>query len=221
MIRIYIILCLFTPIYSFENFFDIQQKLWNGEIIKLENAFDIPIDNDPNIKFILQEGNPELDWYRYISRSNNDLLDTFKDNILEKATFFKELLFVDDDFDLETFAYTKYNESGYLETHHDYHVKLNPQKKQYYGARLLSIIYYTADVMDKCGGELVWYGDFPYREIKPEKNTMYLFIPREHSFHRIKDVKCGSRYAISGWITSDRPSDTFLQMHNIMEYKKN
>ena len=35
-IRTCLILCLFTPIYSFENLFDIQQKLWNGEIVKLE-----------------------------------------------------------------------------------------------------------------------------------------------------------------------------------------
>ena len=221
MIRIYIILCLFTHIYSFQTLFDIQQKLWNGEIIKLENVFDIPIDNDPDLNYILQEGDGlegNADFYRHVSLSN-DLLDTFKDNILEKATFFKELLFIDD-FDLRSLAYTKYNESCYLEAHHDYHVEVNPRQKQYHQARLLSIIYYTSDYIDNCGGELVWNGEFLYREIRPEKNTMYIFIPREHSFHRIKDVKCGSRYAISGWLTSNRPSDTFLQMHNIMEYIK-
>lgn len=222
MIRTCLILCLFTPIYSFENLFDIQKKLWNGEIVKLENVFDVPIDNDPDLNYVLQVGDgldDNADFYRYVSPSN-DLLDTFKDNILEKATFFTELLFIND-FNFETLTYTKYNESCYLESHHDYHIGLNPQQKQYHQARLLSIIYYTSDYMNNCGGELVWNGEFPYKEIKPEKNTMYLFIPREHSFHRIKDVKCGSRHAISGWLTSNRPSDTFLQMHHIMEYKKN
>ena len=214
---------------SEENLFDIQQKLWNGEIVKLNTklvgltGFDLG-RLDLNTNMVLQDSaemGASADFYRYIHdpRINNHLLDIFEDTIIKKevSTFFKKLLFVDD-FDLG-FSYTKYNESCYLETHSDYHVMINPNQKQYPKARLLSILYYTSNYIENCGGELIWNGEMPYKEIKPEKNTMYIFIPRMHSHHRIKDVKCGSRYAISGWLTSNRPSDTFLQMHHIMEYK--
>ena len=96
-IRTCLILCLFTPIYSFENLFDIQQKLWNGEIVKLENVFDVPIDNDPNLKYFLQDSaemGVSADFYRYVSPMNNHLLDTFEDKIIEKATFFKQLFVI-------------------------------------------------------------------------------------------------------------------------------
>ena len=145
-------------------------------------------------------------------------MDKTKFGNQENEDFFNQLLFVDN-FNTHTIKYTKYNTSCFLESHTDYIPEIHPSQLDYeLEVRLLSIIYYTSDYIPGCGGELVWNGEIPSKTIYPRNNNLYMFIPRKLSEHRIKDVTCGARHAISGWLTSNKPTRSYLQLHNIMEY---
>jgi Rps23 Pro-64 3,4-dihydroxylase Tpa1-like proline 4-hydroxylase len=103
------------------------------------------------------------------------------------------------------FRGTKYKEGQYLENHNDN-----------MGNRVLSIVYHMTDNWNSsCGGEFVWNGGIGTLEVAPSYNTLYLFVPRDSSDHRIKDVLCGERLGYSGWLTTDDPAYDFLTMVNM------
>jgi len=84
-------------------------------------------------------------------------------------------------------------------TKHDYLTIHNDNMKE----RLMSMIYHigvSPDMAPDCGGHFRWYGGVGMEEFAPSFNTLYLFLPNQHSYHGIKAIKCGERYAISGWL---------------------
>ncbi len=181
----------------------LRLALGNGQLIKIPNAFpnheDLQLRRDDdweNQKRVLENGN---EWY------DRDICiecaTRFMDEIKKYKWFWEQLLGTR----LEKpsgFRGTRYTKDQYLETHTD---DTND--------RVLSLVYHMSGHWDnKCGGELVWNGGVGSKEIDPSYNTLYLFVPRRDSHHRIKDVLCGDRVGYSGWLESKEPTVDFLTM---------
>jgi Rps23 Pro-64 3,4-dihydroxylase Tpa1-like proline 4-hydroxylase len=67
----------------------------------------------------------------------------------------------------------------------------------------MTMVYHigvSPDMAPDCGGHLRWYGGVGMEEFAPSFNTLYLFVPHQHSYHSIKPIKCGARYALVGWL---------------------
>lgn len=188
-----------------KNLVAMRMALANGQLIKIPNVFpnhkELKLtrhDNWENDKKI-RDG---VEWYdRDIC---NECGKRFENEISKYSTFWKKLLGTNL-LPPTGFRGTKYKEGQYLELHNDDS-----------GGRVLSIVYHTTENWDaSCGGEFVWNGGIGSQEITPSYNTLYLFMPRDSSDHRIKDVYCGERYAYSGWLRTDDPDYDFLSMVNM------
>lgn len=177
--------------------------LANGQLIKIPNAFpnheDIQLRRDDdweNQKRVNENGQ---EWY------DRDICvkcaKRFEDEIKKYKKFWEKLLGLRLDKPRD-FRGTRYKTDQYLELHNDD-----------VDNRVLSLVYHMSGNWDSnCGGEFVWNGGVGSKEITPSYNTLYLFIPRRDSDHRIKDVFCGDRVGYSGWLEAENLSIDFLTM---------
>ena len=185
-----------------EDIIALRLALGNGQLIKIPNAF-------PNHEQLqLRRGD---DWKNQKKETNGhewydrdvcvECANRFMDEIKKYKRFWRRLLgmTVKKPHD---FRGTRYGMGQYLESHND-----NTED------RSLSLVYHMSGDWDPdCGGEFVWNGGVGSKEIVPSYNTLYLFIPRSTSDHRIRDVHCGDRVGYSGWLYAKQPSVDFLTM---------
>ena len=118
---------------------------------------------------------------RYIEMMNQPSFQRFFQGLIPERPVNKMLLDA-----------TRYTKDDYLTIHND-------NMKD----RLMTMIYHigvSPDMAPECGGHFRWYGGVGMEEFVPSFNTLYLFLPNAHSYHGIKPIKCGARYAISGWL---------------------
>ena len=185
-----------------EDIVALRLALGNGQLIKIPNAFanheELQLRRDDNWENQKQERNGH-EWYdRDIC---NECGNRFIDEIKKYKTFWESLLGTPLE-EPKDFKGTRYTKGQYLEHHND-----NTDD------RSLSLVYHmTGDWDPDCGGAFVWNGGVGSKVITPGYNTLYLFIPRDNSDHRITDVHCGDRVAYSGWLYTKKPSTDFLTM---------
>jgi Rps23 Pro-64 3,4-dihydroxylase Tpa1-like proline 4-hydroxylase len=189
---------------------DIAEGLWNGDIITIENAFGAPerFDVHEEVDWVLETGKANTAEYkRYVH--TGDLLRDFQNELDKYTDFFNDILLTNTSNDM--IRLTKYSDEHYLELHTDH--------KE---GRLLSVIYYNTKDWDasKCGGELLWHGG-KFKMIAPKYNTLVLFIPRQQSYHRIKDLNCNNRYAYAGWLTADKRSKATELLYQVLLNREN
>ena len=138
--------------YKYEK--EIAAALWNGQIIKLPNAFlkperfdlDTIIDDDNNNAIIEEEldditltssssswkinkNNDKLDFTRYIS--NGKQVDAFLEELEQHKTFLNDILLTDFNISKKHFAASKYIKNAYLDYHNDHSYE-----------RVLSVVYH-------------------------------------------------------------------------------
>lgn len=220
--------------YEYER--EIGAALWNGQIVKLPNAFLLPnrfdlqtanneegkIDgnsSDSEIAWEINRNNHNLDFTRYVSKGKQ--VEDFINEIEQHKEFISNILLTDFNVSKRHFVASKYTKGAYLDYHNDNSYD-----------RVLSVVYHHTQNWNtsQCGGELVWDGkehlpttnnDEKKKMIPISYNTLYLFIPRLHSGHEILTVKCNEtkRYAISGWLTTKNPSKTHLALRRLFDWK--
>lgn len=182
-----------------------RMALANGQLVKIPNAFPNHEDFRLTGHKEWENDQKEINGYEWYDRTVCvECGKRFEKEISKYMTFWQNLLGTR----LKPpsqFRGTKYKEGQYLENHNDN-----------MGNRVLSIVYHMTDNWNSsCGGEFVWNGGIGTLEVAPSYNTLYLFVPRDSSDHRIKDVLCGERLGYSGWLTTDDPAYDFLTMVNM------
>ena len=219
--------------YDYEK--EIGAALWNGQIVKLPNAFFLPNrfdlqpvnnkeedgigNNDSEIAWEINRNNHNLDFTRYISKGKQ--VEDFIDEVEQHKEFLSNILLTDFNISKRHFVASKYTKGAYLDYHNDNSYD-----------RVLSVVYHHTQNWNtsSCGGQLVWDGsehlptltnDRKKKIIPISYNTLYLFIPRLRSGHEILKVKCNEtkRYAISGWLTTKTPSRTYLALRRLFDWR--
>jgi len=188
-----------------EDIIAMRIALANNQVVKIPNAFPNPE------RFSLEE----QEWTTK-KGFDQDQHEWFERQVCENCTgaFFQEIkkrqkLFQNilmNPVRIENFSGTRYTEGNYLDSHDD-----DTED------RVLTIVYHnTKDWDPKCRGEFVWQGGNGGQRELPSYNTLYLFLPRTKlSEHSIDKVRCGERFAISGWLYADDVSSEYLTMlHN-------
>ena len=195
---------LLNQLWWMDDVIALRLALGNGQLIKIPNAF--PNHEELQLRY-------DDDWENQLSEKRNgnqtwydrdmckNCAKRFKDEIKKYGKFWETLLGTKLE-NPEQFRGTRYSKGQYLDNHdddtHD---------------RVLSMVYHmSGDWNPECGGEFVWNGGVGSKKILPSYNTLYLFIPRPDSDHRIKKVHCGHRVGYSGWLQSKKPSVDFVTM---------
>lgn len=174
----------------FQHSDEIATALWSNQIVEISNAFENPsrFDLDMYEHWESQPSSNEVDFHRHILKNTVESRRLIQE-LNKYKMFFEDIILNEMIISEKSFMSTMYVENDYLETHTD-----NTHN------RILSFVYHNTKTWnDNCGGELIFEGGFGQKIIKPSYNTLYLLIPSNKSHHRIKDVKCGKRFSISGW----------------------
>jgi hypothetical protein len=185
-----------------EDVIALRLALGNGQLIKIPNAFPNHEELQLRIDDDWENQRRERNGYEWFDRDVcHNCSKRFVKEIKKYRKFWERLLSLK----LKppsVFKGTRYTQGQYLETHND-----NVED------RILSLVYHmTGDWNPDCGGEFEWNGNIGSSAIVPSYNTLYMFIPRENSNHRIKEVYCGHRVGYSGWLYAEDFSIDFLTM---------
>lgn len=200
---IYILLILFTCIFpahsmAWLNDFDhIREKLLNGSIVTIENAFEedmlklFDVDTCNWEKQSLKNKFNRVFSQRSLDRSCSN---TFQSHLTEYIQEFENLIYPSN-INFVSLSATNFEKGDFLDMHNDFAGSSNDIKYK----PILTFILHMNNMEPECGGDLIWAGEHGIKRIHPKRNTLHMFIPSPDSFHSVEMTYCKNRISISGW----------------------